>query len=197
MVVNMQSKTKQKETIRTLTYTALACALIAVCSWISIPIGDIPVTLQTFAVCFCAGLLGWKRGLLAVAVYLVLGAIGVPVFSGFGGGIAKLVGVTGGYLIGFLLTAFLTGWIAERGNRRILPLIFGMVAGLIACYAFGTVWFFLFYVSETGIAGLWSALIKCVFPYLPFDAVKIALAVILVRRLHGLLMKKEPTAAEA
>lgn len=182
------NKQKTRISVRDLTYTALACALFAVCAWITVPT-EPPFTMQTFAIFLCAGLLGWKRGLAAVAVYLVLGAVGVPVFSNFGGGIAKLAGPTGGYLIGFLLTALITGWVADRFSRRTVPLLLGMLAGAAAYYVFGTLWYFLMFVSQTGMAGLWAALWKCVIPFLPFDAIKLALALLLTRRLDGLVSK--------
>ncbi len=159
-------------------FTAMFAALIAVCSIISIPIGQVPVTLQTFAVCLTAAMLGCKRGTLAVFVYILLGAVGVPVFAGMTGGIGILAGPTGGYIIGFLLTALTVGFAAERFSRKALPLILSMVAGVLACYAVGTVWFMAVY--KTGFV---EALMLCVVPFLVFDAVKIALAVLLSNRL--------------
>ena len=87
---------------------AMAVALIAVCSWISIPT-TVPFTMQTFAVCLVSALLGTRRGFLAVVCYLLLGAAGAPVFAGFKGGLGALLGVTGGYLVGFLFTALIAG----------------------------------------------------------------------------------------
>ena len=98
-------------------YIALFAALMAVCSWISIP-ATVPFTLQTFAIFAALGLLGGKRGTVAVAVYLLLGAIGVPVFAGFQGGIGALLGTTGGYLLGFLLSALIVwGMEARFGSK--------------------------------------------------------------------------------
>lgn len=181
---------KTESRTRSIVYTALSCALIAVCSWISIPTSP-PFTMQTFAVFLCAGLLGWKRGVAAVLCYLALGAAGLPVFSNFTGGIARLVGPTGGYLVGFVFTAFLTGLFAERGQGKTVSLLLGMLAGCASCYAFGTAWYFFLNVSETGIAGLWFALIKCVVPFLPFDALKLALAILLIRRLRSLMNRAD------
>ena len=163
-------------------YIALFAALMAVCSWISIP-ATVPFTLQTFGVFLAVSVLGGRRGTLAVAVYLLMGTIGIPVFAGFQGGIGCLLGTTGGYLIGFLLSA-LVMWAMERlpGNRAWM-LTLSMVAGLLVCYAFGTVWFMVVYAKKAGAIGLMTALGWCVFPFVIPDLVKIALARIVTRRL--------------
>ena len=176
--------------ISDLTLIALFTAVIAVCSWISIP-AAVPFTLQTFAVFLATGLLGGKRGTLTVLVYILLGAIGVPVFSGFTGGIGHLLGPTGGYIIGFIFSA-LVMWFAEnRFGKSLKVLAASMVIGLIVCYAFGTAWFMAVYTKETGEIGLMTALGWCVFPYIIPDAVKIALAVILCRRLRSVITQME------
>ena len=169
--------------ITDITMIALFAAVMAVCSWISIP-AAVPFTLQTFAVFLTVGLLGGKRGTLTVLVYLMLGAIGMPVFSGFTGGIGHLIGPTGGYIIGFIFSA-LVMWLAEnRCGKSMHVLAVSMVTGLIVCYAFGTVWFMSVYTRNTGEIGLLTALGWCVFPYIIPDAVKIALALLLCRRLR-------------
>ena len=170
--------------ISDLTLIALFTAVIAVCSWISIP-AAVPFTLQTFAVFLTAGLLGGKRGTITVIVYILLGAIGVPVFSGFTGGIGHLL------IIGFIFSA-LVMWFAEnRFGKSLKVLAASMVIGLIVCYAFGTAWFMAVYTKETGEIGLMTALGWCVFPYIIPDAVKIALAVILCRRLRPVITQME------
>ena len=108
---------------RELAYTGILAALIAVCSWISIPTA-VPFTLQTFAVFLTLGLLGGRLGTLAVTVYLLLGAVGLPVFAGFHGGLGAFLGATGGYLVGFLFTA-LTMWGAERWLGKSAPVFLG------------------------------------------------------------------------
>lgn len=163
-----------------LTYIALSAALIAVCTWIQIPM-TIPFTMQTFAVFTVTGLLGTGCGAAAVLVYLLLGLCGLPVFSGFRGGIGVLLSATGGYLIGFLFTALVEGLLLRRFGRSIPMLIVSMVAGLALCYLFGTVWFCKVYAAGTGFG---AALMTCVVPYLPADAAKIALAVLIVRRVR-------------
>ena len=163
--------------VRTLdaAYIAIGAALIAVCSWISIP-WTVPFTMQTFGVFFVLLLLGGIRGTISIVVYILMGLVGVPVFSGFSGGFQKLAGVTGGYLIGYLPCAFLAGLGAERaeqeGRKWLLPVM--MVIGTAVLYAIGTAWFMI----QTGTA-LGAALSMCVLPFLPGDAAKIAAAALL------------------
>jgi len=170
-------------TTRELCYTALGAALTAICAWISIP-AAVPFTLQTFAVFLVTGLLGLKCGTAAVLVYLLLGAVGLPVFSGFKGGLGALAGVTGGYLVGFIFTALTMGLITKRFGTRIPVLILSMVLGLVLCYAFGSVWFLALYTRSTGPIGIGGVLGMCVLPFLPVDAIKILLAAFLVGRLR-------------
>ena len=165
-------------------YIALFAVLIAVCAWISIP-ATVPFTLQTFGIFLAVGVLGGKRGTLAVLVYLLLGAVGIPVFAGFSGGVGCLLGSTGGYLVGFLFTA-LVMWAMERlMGKKLWVLALSMLLGLVVCYAFGTVWFILVYARTTGEIGLLTALGWCVFPYILPDLVKIALALVLQKRLKA------------
>ena len=164
-------------------YIGLMACLMAICSWISIPT-VVPFTLQTMGVFLAGGLLGGKRGSLAVLVYMLLGAVGLPVFSGFKGGIGALLGTTGGYIVGFLFTALIM-WAMEKipGNQTLVTSA-SMVLGLLACYAFGTVWFVVVYARTTGPVGLWTALGWCVFPYIIPDLAKMALALALRKRLR-------------
>ena len=162
---------------RELAYTGILAALIAVCSWISIP------TAVPFAVFLTLGLLGGRLGTLAVTVYLLLGAVGLPVFAGFHGGLGAFLGATGGYLVGFLFTA-LTMWGAERWLGKSAPVFLGSaVVGQILCYLFGSVWYYAVYTSSAGPVGMFTVLGWCVFPFLLPDAVKLALAWLLSRRL--------------
>ena len=159
-----------KFSTRDLCFCAIGAALIAVCAWISIP-ADVPFTLQTFAIFAVCGLLGGKRGTVSVLVYLLLGAVGAPVFAGFRGGFASLIGTTGGYLVGFILLALI---IALAQARFVLS----AAVGLLVCYAFGTAWFLIVY-TRTGAITLGVVLAKCVLPFLLPDAVKLALATLL------------------
>ena len=151
-------------------------ALLAVCAWISIPLGDVAVTLQTFGVALALLLLGGKWGSLTVIIYLLLGAVGLPVFSGFRGGIGALAGVTGGFLWGFLLMG-LVYWGLEKLGK--LP---ALLAGLLVCYGCGCGWFYLY----SG-GGLGLILLRCVIPFLIPDAVKLWLAFSLSRRLKKVI----------
>lgn len=174
--------------VQDITLIGLFTAVMAVCSWISIP-ATVPFTLQTFAVFLTCGLLGGRRGTLTVLVYLLLGAIGLPVFSGFTGGIGHLAGPTGGYIIGFIFSA-LVMWLAEKlAGKSTAVLAASMAAGLIVCYAFGTAWFMIVYTKTTEPVGLMAALGWCVFPYIIPDAVKIAIALFLCRRLRPVLAR--------
>ena len=156
----MEKKTKGFQTMD-LAYVAVCAALMAVCSWISIP-AAVPFTLQTFAVFCSLGFLGGKRGTAAILVYLLLGAVGVPVFAGFSGGIGILFGTTGGYLLGFILMGLIY-WLGERLSRdsQVIRIVF-MILGLLLCYAFGTAWFMFVYARQSGAIALGTALAWCV-----------------------------------
>lgn len=168
---------------RDLVYVAVFTALMAVCAWISIPT-TVPFTLQTLGVFLSVGLLGGRRGSLAVFVYLLLGAVGAPVFSGFNGGVGALVGTTGGYILGFLLCA-LTMWAVEAALGKSLPVLgLSMVLGLIVCYCFGTAWFLILYTQTTGPVSLGTVLGWCVIPFIGPDLIKVALALVLSARLR-------------
>ncbi len=175
-MTEQKSKKKKFKTID-IVYIGLFAALIAVCAWISIPM-TVSFTLQTCAVCLTAGLLGWKRGTLTVLVYILLGMVGLPVFTGFKSGIAAVTGPTGGYIVGFIFTALIVGLAADRLGKRLWANILFMAIGILVCYLFGTVWFMIAY-KVTFV----SALTTCVIPFLIPDAVKIAVAAILVNRL--------------
>lgn len=166
-----------------LCYIAVGAALIAVCSWLSIP-ASIPFTLQSFAVCLIAALLGLRRGTLAVLIYTLLGAAGLPVFSGFTGGLGILLGATGGYILGFLLVSLAVGFAADRFPGRRLPLVLGMLLGMLLCYICGTAWFIAVYSRSSGAIGVLSALSLCVFPFLLPDALKCVLALFIALRLR-------------
>lgn len=165
-----------------LAYIGIFAAVIAVCSWISIPT-TVPFTLQTMAVFLALGILGGRNGFFAVLTYILLGAVGVPVFAGFKGGIAALLGNTGGYIIGFL---FLAGiyWLMTRFiNDKLYMKAIAMVIGLLVCYAFGTAWFMVLYTKASGPVSLMTVLGWCVFPFLLPDAAKLAVALLLSSKL--------------
>ncbi len=181
-----KTKRRVNQTLLDLMYTAMFTALITVCSQICVPT-PVPFTLQTLAIFIAGGLLGWKRGTLSVAVYILLGIVGVPVFAEFSGGFRVLLGMTGGYIIGFLFTAFAVGLMCDKLGRKLWVLIVAMSIGLLGCYAFGTVWFMIVYTRQVEPIGIAAALMTCVVPYLLFDAVKIAAAAVLVNRLDKII----------
>lgn len=162
---------------------AMFVAVMAICSWISIPL-TIPITLQTLAVFVTCGVLGGLDGTIAVCVYILIGAVGLPVFSGFTGGPARLIGPTGGYLIGFILTALVMWLINRLPGNRLFILAASMTAGLIVCYAFGTAWFIIMYTGNNGPTDIITVLSMCVFPFIIPDIIKIILAIVITRSLH-------------
>lgn len=158
-----------------LTFIGLLAALICVLAPISfpIPISPVPISMAFFAIYFCAIVGGMKRGTISVVVYILLGGIGVPVFAGWTAGFQKLAGPTGGYLIGYLFVAAFTGYFADRFEDNLPICLFGMIMGTLICYLFGTVWLAVLMKVSFG-----KALFMGVIPYLPGDAVKIALALL-------------------
>lgn len=170
----MRAKTTQR-----LTLAALMGALCAVLSQIQLPLPPVPMSLSLMAVYLAGALLGSAWGTAAIGGYVLLGAIGVPVFAGFSGGISILFGPTGGYLFGYILCAWLTGRITSALGFTRRALWLAMAAGTLLCYLLGTGWFM--FTSGTSLGG---ALAVCVLPFLPGDALKIALAVSLCLRLH-------------
>ncbi|MBO6214033.1 MAG: biotin transporter BioY [Lachnospiraceae bacterium] len=173
--------------MRTITYTALMAALCCILGPWSIPIGPVPISLGLIGVFLSAYLLGSKRGTLAVAIYIALGAVGLPVFTGFAGGFAKVSGPTGGYIVGYLIAAFVTGLAVDHfSTNQWYISVLSMIIGLAGCYLLGTIWFCL----QSGMAPL-EALSVCVFPFIPFDLIKIGLCTIL-----GITIKKTLQAAD-
>lgn len=164
--------------LRETAYIALFAALIVLCTWIAVPASP-PFTMQTFAVCTAALCLGSRGSTAAVAVWLMLGSVGVPVFAGFVGGIGHLAGITGGYAVGFLGCAWIAGLAAGRSRGW---QILACAAGMLLCYAVGTAWYVLGYSRSAG--GVGSALSVCVLPFVLPDAAKIALAITLSRILR-------------
>lgn len=184
-----EHRTSKMRTID-LVYIALFAGLIAICSWISIP-ATVPFTLQTFGVFMAVGLLGGKRGSLAVLVYILLGAIGLPVFSGFTGGLGILFNTTGGYIIGFYFSALAMWGIETLFGRKPVVQILSMIVGLIICYVLGTIWFMAVYLRSTGPVSVGTVLAWCVIPFIIPDLLKIALAYVLSGRLRKYIPNEE------
>ncbi len=148
--------------------------LVALSAQLEIPLTPVPITAQTFAVLLLAALYGSKRGTATMATYRALGIIGLPVFAGGTAGIAHLLGPTGGYLMGYLPTAFVVGWLSEKGwDRRPWTTALSMIIGNAIIYLTGVAWLSRF-VGER------SVLEAGVIPFLPGDALKIALATVLL-----------------
>jgi len=172
--------------IRNMIFTALFAAVICAVAPFSIFIGPVPITFSTLVIYFAAGVLGWKYGVLSITLYILLGAIGLPVFTGFEGGFHKIIGVTGGYIIGYIPCVFATGMITGVFRKKLWAYVFGMVIGTILLYTCGTAWF----IFQTGNS-LAASLTLCVIPFLPGDTIKIILARVVTPQLQRALVKVE------
>ena len=161
--------------------TTLLAAALCVMAPVAVPVGAVPISLASLGVYFCVGLLGLRGGTLAVGVYLLLGAVGVPVFAGFIGGLPHLLGPTGGYLLGYLPCALVAGALMRVNPAgKWLPLWLGV--GTLVLYALGTAW----YMWQTAVP-LWAAVAICVLPFVVADVVKIAVATAVILPLRGRL----------
>lgn len=168
-------------TTKRMTRIALCAALLAPCAWLSVPTQP-PFTMQTFGVFLTLLLLDAKDGTIAIGLYILLGALGVPVFSGFNGGMGVIMGPTGGYIVGFLLICLIFGLLCGRGVGLWLKAL-ALLLGLAVCYAFGTLWFVKIYGDMKGPISMLSALSMCVFPFIVPDLAKLALALWAGKRL--------------
>lgn len=169
--------------VRNMALCALFAALLCVCAWVCVPVGSTVITMQTFGIFLTLSVLGGKRGSIAVALYLLLGIVGLPVFSGFRGGLGALMDATGGYIAGFLVAALIYWPVTALGRDKELFRLLGMVLGLLCCYLLGTLWFRYGYLPGGNLS--WGAiLLQCVVPYLLPDAAKLILAWLLGRRLR-------------
>lgn len=164
--------------IKSLTQIALCAALIAILAQILFPIPSVPLTLQTLGVAFCGYFLGAKKGGASVAVYLLMGAVGLPVFSAFSGGFSALIGPAGGFLWGFLPLSILCGIQRENPLSR-----FGFGAlGLLICHLIGALWY-----SFTTDAGILAAFLTITLPTIWKDLLSLALGLFLSKRLQKIL----------
>lgn len=171
---------EKKLTTYQMAVTALMAAVMCVLGPLTVPIGAVPISLANFVICLTAWLLGPKFGTLSVAVYLCIGLIGVPVFSGYGAGLAKIAGPTGGYLVGYLLLALIGGLFIEKSNGNPVVSGIGLVLGDVACYVLGTAWFVFQMQCELGYA-----LSVCVYPFIALDLAKIVVSCVV-----GALLRK-------
>ena len=170
---------KPKLTVKDMAYCAIGAALLSVSAWISIPMPQVSFTMQSFAVFFILGLLGGRRGTISIGIYLFLGFVGLPVFSGFRGGVGVILGVTGGYIWGFLLAGLLYWAVTSLLGKRLHIRLIAMILGMAVCYGCGTAWYHHAYGGSIG-----PVLATCVVPYLLPDGVKIGLALSLSQRLN-------------
>ena len=162
------SATPKKMSVKTIAVIGVLTAVTCILAPLSIPIGDVPISLTNLVIYFGLYILGTRRETVSYIVYLLIGLVGVPVFSGFTAGVGKLAGPTGGYLVGFILMALIVGFFVDHFPGKVALHIVGMVLGLAICYIFGTVWL-AGQLNMTFVAGLGVGVI----PYLPGDAVKI------------------------
>ncbi len=172
--------------VRSMVFMAIFAALICVAAPFGFNVGPIPITLATFAVYLAGAILGGKRGTVAVIVYILLGTVGLPVFSNFNGGFGALLGPTGGYIIGYIPLVLITGVFSDMNSKKHWTMIIGMLLGTIALYAFGTAW----YMILTG-KDFATSFFACILPFLPGDAIKIAcvsaIAIPLKSRLNSIM----------
>ena len=179
-VDNQKIRTKQMVLIALM--TAVTCVLGPLS--IPLPFSPVPISLTNFAIFLAIFILGMKSGTISFIIYLLLGAVGVPVFSSFRGGLQVLAGPTGGYLIGFIFLALIMGFALDHFDRKLLPTIIGMIIGMVVCYAFGTVW-----LAKLLSLSFKEGLMMGVIPYLPGDAAKIIIAAIVGPKLYGATQK--------
>lgn len=164
-------------------HIAIFTVLISICAWISIP-AAIPFTLQTFGIFMTVCILGGHKGTIAILLYILMGLIGLPVFTGFRGGPGVLFSNTGGYIIGFIFTSLIIWAFEKITQKRFLLQILSMLLGLLICYAFGTFWFMQIYTQNSGTVGLNTILTWCVLPFVIPDCIKLALAYVISKRLR-------------
>lgn len=155
-----------------LTVTAMMAAILCVLAPFSIPIADVPISAATFVVYLSALLLGTKRSLVCVGLYLLIGIVGVPVFAKWGSGFGIVAGPTGGYLIGYLFIALFTGWFTKLGRGKVPMMFLGMLIGTIVCYTLGTTW-----LAIQASLSAKAALAGGVLPFIPGDLAKMVLSI--------------------
>jgi len=180
----MKQKNKKIQT-RDMVFAALFAAVLCAVAPFAVNIGPIPLSFATLVIYLAAGVLDWRLGALSVALYVMLGAVGVPVFSNFQGGLHKIVGVTGGFIIGYIPCAIATGVVVKVLRRRIWAYVLGMAIGTVLLYTCGTAWFML--QSGNPLA---ASLAMCVTPFLPGDAIKIVFASVISPKLRKALIKQ-------
>lgn len=183
---NTKSTSKPILSVKEMAITALMTAVICILGpWaLNIPISPVPISLCSMGIYFVLSVLGIKLGTISVLLYVLLGAVGLPVFSNFSGGFGKLMGPTGGYIIGYLFLALICGFFIQKFPEKLLLHVLGFVLGTVVLYAFGTFWL----KVQTGMT-FPAALMAGVIPYIPGDIVKLILAMALGYPLKAQLKK--------
>ena len=174
------------EKLRWTVLSSLMAAFTAVGAYIHLPIGPVPIVLSTLFVLLSGLLLGSRWGLVTMGLYLLLGAIGMPVFAGGKGGLAHFLGPTGGYLFGYVLASWTTGLISERSRGTLILEIFAVVIGSLAIYSLGVPW--LKMVTQMS----WrKAFMLGMVPFLIGDVVKASVALMLARAVRPILNREK------
>ena len=182
----MKEKSLSKEKIKSCVLVSLFTAIIAVASFITIP-SPVPFTLQALAIFCSLTVLGGKRGLACVILYIFLGIIGLPVFSNLSGGLGHLLGATGGYILGFILTALIYHIITKCFGSSVKTKAVGLSLGLLACYATGTLWYAIVYLGNASFKSILTALTICVAPFIIPDIIKIVAAIFIGNKLSTII----------
>ncbi len=165
-----------------MTQTAVMTAVLCILGPLTVPIGPVPISLAPLAILLAVYVLGTLKGTAACALYLLIGAFGLPVFSGFSGGFAKIAGPTGGYLIGYIFLALIAGWFIHKFYDNIVIQFLGMCLGMAVLYALGTVW-----LSQAAGLTFKEALAAGVIPFILGDLIKIVCAIALGRAVNSRL----------
>ena len=194
--INSQARAmKNRSFTYDLVLISISAALITVCSWISIPLGPLPFTLQTMGILAVMLTCGGRRGTISIVIYLAMGFCGVPVFAGFKGGVSALIGPTGGFLVGFVIAA-LVYWLLERlifkrlMTSTVRTMIFGAINSIVfeaVMYIVGVIWFMTVYLAQTGPVGLSTVMGWCVIPFIIPDIVKMIVAIVIGERARKLV----------
>ncbi len=176
-----ETKSLSIQTIATIgVITAVTCVLAP----FSIPIGPVPISLTNLVIYFGLYILGWKKGTISYCVYLLIGLVGVPVFSAFTAGPQKLLGPTGGYLIGFIPMAVIAGLFIETSGRKVALSLTGMILGTVVCYGFGTAW-----LAFSAHMDFRAALAAGVIPFLLGDLIKMVLGAVIGPQIYNALQR--------
>ena len=175
---------EKKISTSTIAIIALMAAVTCILGPLSLPIGPVPISLTTMVLYFTAVLLGWKKGTVSCLLSLLIGLVGIPVFAGFTAGPGKLLGPTGGYMIGYIFLTMISGWFIEKFPGKRVMYFVGMILGTAVCYTLGTAW--LAYEAQMTLQ---AALMAGVVPFIPGDLIKMVLAILIAPLIKSPLVK--------